>query len=208
MSRGNRIDIIDLTGQRFGKLVVITRAESKNGARWLCKCDCGIEKVIQGGHLRSGSTESCGCDKLSAIARGNRKHGETKTRLYKIWIGMKSRCYDERHIAWHRYGGRGIRICPDWLYNFEAFRDWALANGYSENLTIDREKNDQGYYPANCRWITAIQQQANKSTTRFIEFGGERLPMSHWARRIGITPQSLSQRIKAGWPLEDALACS
>jgi hypothetical protein len=162
VSRANRVDIIDLTGQRFGQLSVISRAQSKNGARWNCRCDCGAKKIIQGGHLRHGSARSCGCRKPALIGQANSTHGETRTRIYKIWIGMKSRCYDEKHQAYAIYGGRGILICDAWRNDFPAFRTWALANGYAAYLTIDRRDNNKGYEPGNCRWATWKEQRANQ----------------------------------------------
>lgn len=159
--------LIDLTGQRFGRLTVIGRAENdqRGLARWLCKCDCGNEKVIRGDHLRKGCIQSCGCwqreiERESGLK--TRTHGMTKTRPYRIWIHMRSRCYDKKCHAYNRYGGRGITVCEEWRNDFQAFYDWAISHGYSDDLSIDRIDNDKGYSPDNCRWATAKEQNKNR----------------------------------------------
>ena len=207
MSRAHRADTIDLTGRRFGKLAIVERAASKNGARWLCHCDCGRQKIVQGGHLRSGNSLSCGCDKNAAIGRANKTHGDTRTRLYKIWIGMKSRCYDLNHMHFSAYGGSGITVCPAWRFEFSKFREWAMANGYDRNLTIDRIDNGLGYCPENCRWATVTEQNQNWRSTRYIEFQGQRCTLTEWAAIVGISKASLSYRL-AHWPIERALSWS
>ena len=148
----------DLVGQRFGRLTVVklagycTRTNGQKLYLWKCRCDCGKETVVRGEFLKNGSVRNCGCGRVA--------HGESKTRLYKIWRGMKDRCTREKHKSWHNYGGRGIRVCDEWKNSFEAFRDWALANGYRDDLSIDRINNDGNYEPGNCRWAT-VKEQAN-----------------------------------------------
>lgn len=160
--------LIDLTGQRFGRLTVVSRAENdKNkNPRWLCRCDCGHQTIVLGHLLRNGNTQSCGClshEQHSALMKEmNKVHEWTGTRLYRIWGAMKSRCYNPKQRNYKHYGGRGITICDEWLYDFVAFRDWALANGYCEDLTIDRIDNDKGYSPDNCRWTTMKEQRLNQ----------------------------------------------
>ena len=140
---------IDLTGQRFGRLTVLERAgtDSRREAVWRCICTCGNEIYVQGHHLRCGNTQSCGCLRVDTATT----HGESRSRLYHIWFGMKTRCYNPNTKDFKNYGGRGITVCPEWLYDFPAFQKWAIANGYRDDLTIDRIDNDKGYSPDNCR---------------------------------------------------------
>ena len=148
----------DLSGRKFGMLTAkyATEKRDKRGSvYWHCVCDCGNEVVISGKKL-TGGVESCGCKKgqIGAKSKGGR--------LYRIFSGMKSRCYDPNATGYKNYGGRGIKICDEWLSDFWAFYNWAMQNGYKEGLTIDRIDNDQGYSPQNCRWATIAEQNRNK----------------------------------------------
>jgi len=140
--------IKDLTDQRFGKLTVIKLdCKDKRGeCKWLCKCDCGNETVVYGSHLRKGDTVSCGC----VMRTANKTHGESKTRLYKIWLHMKDRCNNPNGDHYCYYGGRGITYTPIWE-DFNEFKSWAINNGYKDNLTIDRIDVNGNYEPDNCR---------------------------------------------------------
>ena len=160
--------VSDLTGMRFGRLVVVSRAGSnaKGNALWRCRCDCGKETVVVGYSLNGGRSKSCGClhhEQLSTRNRNEKRtHGETHTRLYTIWRGIRCRCNNKTDSHYSDYGGRGITVCAAWNNSFEAFRDWAVANGYRNDLTIDRINNDGGYTPDNCRWTTMSVQNANR----------------------------------------------
>ncbi len=160
--------IIDLTGKRFGRLTVIEKSESKNGfASWLCECDCGEKCVVCGRALRIGKTKSCGCLRRETTAKTRKKHGKKNSRLYRIWTAMKARCTNPQNKRYIHYGGRGIKVCSEWMNSFEAFYEWAMENGYKPDAkrgecTIDRINNDGDYCPANCRWATTAEQNQNK----------------------------------------------
>lgn len=151
---------LDLTGQRFGRLVVLKRLneKSKRGVRlWLCQCDCGGSVKTEAGPLRDGDRRSCGCAKD--------KHGDWKSRLYQIWTDMKSRCLCQTNSNYNRYGGRGIKVCKEWL-RYPRFKKWAMVNGYSDELTIDRKDNNGCYHPDNCRWVTKKVNNRNRSSVK------------------------------------------
>lgn len=198
--------VIDLTGQRFGRLTVISRTQNtkKGQTRWLCRCDCGNESIVTGANLRNGNTRSCGClhrAQLVAFGKAAKKHGEYGTRLYRIYRGIITRCTNHNDSRFHYYGKRGIALCPEWRNSFETFRDWALANGYTDKLTIDRIDNNGNYCPENCRWITQAKQTRNTCRNRIIN--GKTI--AEWSELNGIPYKSLWKRLKNNWPLERAI---
>ncbi|RKV79678.1 MAG: hypothetical protein D8H99_49175 [Streptococcus sp.] len=156
--------IIDLANTKFGRLLALNTFERrKRYIYWLCKCDCGNEKYIRSDHLRYGKITSCGCFEKEARKEGNHTtHGLSKTRIFKIFQGMKKRCYNPECVAYSNYGGRGIKICDEWLNNYTSFHDWALSNGYADNLSIDRIDVNGNYEPSNCRWVDAKTQANNR----------------------------------------------
>lgn len=129
----------------------------------------------------------------------------SEKRIYLIWHDMKRRCYQPQNKRYSRYGGRGIRICAEWLDNFQAFFDWSMANGYSPELTIDRIEKDGNYEPSNCRWATKYEQANNRSNNHFITYNGETKTMKEWSDTVGISYYALRQRINRGWDIEKAL---
>ena len=159
---------MDLTGKRFGRLVAIRYIKQNDGhpsRGWLCQCDCGIQRVIASSALTSGAQKSCGCwnKERPHIVKIAQTHGMSKTRLYVAWRNMRIRCYNPKDKRYERYGGRGITVCDEWRNSFEAFRDWALSNGYSDELTIDRIDTNGSYNPSNCRFITRAENNANRN---------------------------------------------
>lgn len=151
-----------LIGMKFGKLTVLEEGPQKGRRRtYLCLCECGnYTRPILGQSLKSGATKGCGC----LMGYNRTTHGLCHTRIYSIWRGMKSRCYTKTNKSYHLYGGRGITVCAEWRGNAKAFYDWAMANGYTDELTIDRINPDGNYEPANCRWATWEEQ--NDSTRK------------------------------------------
>ena len=199
--------LIDLTGQRFGRLVVIERVEnSADGrARWLCRCDCGQSKTVLGEHLKKGRTKSCGCAKSESSSKRFKKHGGRNSKLYRIWSNMKDRCNNPDCKVYSDYGGRGIKVCKEWIDDFSAFQKWALANGYKEGLTIDRKDNDKGYSPDNCRWTDRKIQGNNKRNCRYITYKGQRKTVAEWSDITGIPHDTLLYRLNHGWETERIL---
>jgi len=192
---------IDLSNQQFGKLKVIKRAPSPdNRARWQCQCECGGTCVVKGTNLRAGQTTSCGCNRRLAGERA-RTHNLSHSRIYRTWANMKTRCYNAKSENYPEYGGRGIRVCEEWL-EFEPFNAWAVNNGYAENLSIDRMNVNGNYEPSNCQWITMEEQQGNKTSSHLETFRGETHTIAEWARTLGMNPSTISARLRRGWGID------
>jgi len=193
----------DLIGLRFGRLVVKKRdGKDKFGyVTWLCKCDCGNETVVRGSFLKSGTTQSCGClKKENALT-----HGGSQTRLYRIWHGIIRRTEDSKRKEYANYGGRGISMCQEWRNDFAAFREWALNNGYSDDLSIDRIDNNGDYTPSNCRWVSKYEQANNRTDTRYLTLNGITKSVREWADETGIPYARLKKRMRLGWPDEKVI---
>lgn len=200
----------DISNQRFGRLVAIEPAvKSKNGWKWLCKCDCGNEKLVYKHLLTSSHTTSCGCYHKKRIHETHRKHGEAQTRLYHVWYGMIDRCENNRSKSYPNYGGRGIAVCDEW-HDFKKFKEWALSKGYDENApkgecTIDRINVNGNYEPSNCKFSNIKEQANNRRTSRMITFNGETLSVAGWAEKTGLRHGLILNRINQGWSIEKAL---
>ena len=207
------MSIKDLTGKRFGRLIVLERhvnaQKTNREAKWMCKCDCGNNVTVAGYSLRSGRTKSCGCYQKERASESNTTHGQSKSKLYYVWNNMLQRCYNPKHIDYELYGQRGIQVCEDW-HTFENFYSWALKAGYSSDrhntCTIDRLDNNAGYAPNNCRLATGTQQARNRRNTLLVEYNGVVKPLKSWCEELKIPYITTWRRIKVlNWSVKDAL---
>jgi hypothetical protein len=194
--------LIDRTGMRFGRLVVIERDNSSvTPTRWLCRCDCGVTKSIRGNDLKRGQ-QTCGCVHKTAIADRNRTHGRSHSPEHRVWNGMRTRCADATHP---HYGGRGIKVCERWNSFENFFAD--MGPRPTPKHSIDRIDSDGPYSPENCRWATIHEQARNRRSTVFIEHNGETKTMTEWAAHSGINLHTIRLRlVKFGWSVEEALS--
>lgn len=202
--------IVDITGQRFGRLTAISKVGSSRGnSLWLCKCDCGNEKVVRLPNLKNG-TKSCGClniekaperGRKSKLGERSTKHGDFGTRLYGVWAGMKRRCLNPNTRYYSEYGGRGITVCDEWM-EYSKFKDWAMQSGYQEGLTIDRQNVNGNYEPSNCRWATIQEQQRNRRNNIRLEYQGKVYSVVEIAELTGLKERTIRGRIERGWDTE------
>lgn len=204
ITKGSGANFIDRTGQRFGRWVVVERHPQKKLVRWICRCDCGKQRAVVAGDLVSGRSKSCGCLRLESSGKSLRK---IHKREYHSWIGMRQRCLYSGHIEFHRYGGRGISICSQWMASFENFlKDMGVCpDGYS----LDRINLDGPYSPQNCRWATKAEQSVNTSRNVHVELDGERMTLKQLATKIGINYYRLHAYYRRrGLSLDEAIARS
>jgi hypothetical protein len=198
--------LIDLTGQRFGRWVVIGKGQAaKFAAMWQCRCDCSPDIIhnVRSDHLRNGKSSSCGCLRSEELSSRLRTHGRSKTRTYKIWETMIQRCTNPTATGYDSYGGRGIGVDESWKLFENFFAD--MGEPPSEAYTLDRRDVNLGYSQSNCRWATIDIQANNKRSCVYIEYNGLRLTRTQWARRLGLAETSLRARLQKGWSLERAL---
>lgn len=195
----------DLQGKKFGRWTVISFVEGSDPSKWICKCDCGKTKEVLASNLKRGLTLSCGCGKGEAIKDKVTVHGQSNSRLYRIWLNMRKRCSYTKNDNFKRYGAKGIRVCEEWKNDFEAFLLWSKSNGYSEGLSLDRINNDLGYAPNNCRWVSVKEQQNNRKDNVLILYKGKKQTLSKWADELGIKRTTLWLRIfQFKWTVETA----
>ena len=189
-------------GDRFGRLTVV----QDRGSRCVeCRCDCGATKIATRKYLRNGDTRSCGCLRREELERMSQKHGDTGSRLYGIWKGMRTRATNKNRKQAKDYVLRGIYVCDEWS-DYRKFKEWAMANGYADNLTIDRIDNDGPYAPENCRWITQKEQCRNKRNTHVLEYGGcTYRTIKDLCASLGLRYGLVYGRLRGGWPLADAV---
>jgi hypothetical protein len=199
--------LINLVGNRFGKLLVIEKAESLKGhTRWLCRCDCGKECIVHGNSLKTGNTTSCGCyrtenaKRLYSSVRQNDKH------LYAVWNGIKQRCRNKNNLSYKNYGGRGIKMDDEWANNYETFYNWAINAGYQPGMEIDRIDNNGDYCESNCRFVSKEIQANNKRNVKLYIIDGVSKSLPQWCREYGQDYYLVRQRVyKLGWTIIDAL---
>lgn len=193
---------IDLTGQRFGRLVTLTHV-FKVG--WRCACDCGGVTNVTGTSLRRGTTRSCGCLNSELAATRKRTHGMTGSPEYRSWFSAKMRCTNPSNNRWADYGGRGVRMCDEWLNDFPAFVAH-IGPRPSLQHTLDRIDVNGHYEPGNVRWATRKQQANNCRSNVRLTFRGETKPLQEWADLLGMRATMIALRIsRYGWSVERAL---
>lgn len=201
----------DLAGKTFGRWTVLCQVQNRGRNRyWLCECSCPAKtrKEVSGNNLRSGQTHSCGCLRVEVSRTVNLKHGHARTKQhtkeYRAWYNMRVRCTYPNFIEFHHYGGRGIKVCPRWMHDFSAFlADMGLC---PDGCSLDRKDVNGDYEPANCRWATQAEQARGRRNNHFLEYAGERLVLTDWAARLGITPQQLDRKLRQGYTLADLFA--
>lgn len=213
MSRGEWLEQKrqEFVGKTFGEVTVIAFDHTDNRRIYYkCKCNrCGNEFVTRKDMLKSGHTTSCGCVKTAWMHSGNlnKKHGLYKERAYWVWCKIKARCYNPNCREYSNYGGRGIKICDEWLHDPKAFCEWAYAHGYDKDApkgqcTIDRIDVNGNYEPSNCRFITNLEQQNNRRDCRKFEYKGEIHTMAEWARIYNVPYPTMASYLKSGHSLD------
>lgn len=197
--------LIDHTGQRFGRLTVVSQDETfdHGRARWKCKCDCGSEVVVSGFKLRSKHTQSCGCLQRERAHEANVTHGKSHSKMFGIWWAMHQRCNNEKTKSYKWYGARGIAVCDRWR-KFENFLE--DVGSAPPNCSIDRVDNALGYSPDNWKWSTCTEQNRNRRSNKMILFNGETKPLAEWVEDLSLNYGRVQQRLYNGWSVEDAFS--
>lgn len=205
----------DIIGQKFGRLTIQSYSHVRQTPcgvykhYYNCICDCGNKCIADRAHLKTGHTQSCGCKQKESVAKKNIETASLNgdavryKRLHGIWYGMIDRCDKSKTLGYHRYGGRGIEVCEEW-HNWFKFKEWALNNGYKDNLTIDRIDSNGNYEPSNCRWADRIAQANNMRSNRRIECYGGVQTLAEWCRELGINYDRTRDRLNRGMTPEEA----
>ena len=191
---------IDLTGKRYGRLRVIKYVGDE---KWECECDCGKITYPASYNLNKGHTKSCGCKNKEDLLKALTKHGKRHTKIYSAWCRMKRRCSDKNIESFKYYGGRGISVCEKWKNSFSEFYDWAMANGYDDNLEIDRIDNDGNYSPENCKFSTRKEQVRNRSNTLYIIYNGKSITFIELCEKFNINYKIAHGKYRKGKSLEE-----
>lgn len=199
MSRGA---IKDLTGQRFGRLVVQQATEKRRQGCviWLCICDCGKQVEAKSGALQSGNTKSCGCLRSDSTKRTKTIHGRAHTRIAHVWTAMNQRCFNQSNKSYPDYGGRGIAVCDEWRDSFEAFYDYVskLPHFGEPGYSLDRINNEGNYEPGNIRWATRTEQSQNRRNSMTATYNGETRTIKEWADVLQVSYDTIYHRVKRG----------
>lgn len=201
----------DLTGMVFGRLTVLREAGKNKPGVYLWECECSCENhthvIVDGASLKSGNTKSCGCihrEQLSERNKNNAIHQVSNKNIFRIWESMKDRCYNPNNKKYVDYGGRGIKICDEWLV-YQNFESWAVEAGYEKGLTIERIDFNKEYCPENCKWATWKEQQNNKRNNKYLEYKGRKQTLAQWCEELGLNYSRTKARINAcGWSVEEA----
>lgn len=200
-------------GKKYNKLLILKICGKNKFGHALCEClcDCGNKTIAEASSVLSGNTKSCGCLKIYNIKNRNRTHGMSNTRLYRVWKGMRNRCYNKNSNSYVRYGGRGITVCDEWRNDFVNFYNWAIENGYDESadrgeFTIDRINNNGDYCPENCRLGNYFIQANNKRSNRLITYNNECKNVKEWSKYFGFDYKYFHQKLKENdWSVEKVL---
>lgn len=208
---GREMSEVNLLGQRFGRLVVVEKTEERKNREivWKCFCDCGNTVLVQASYLKTGHTKSCGCLAKELLLERITKHNLSTSPIYKKWKRMVSRCNYQGNIGYQNYGGRGIKVCNEWLGTdgFLNFYNWAINNGYKDGLTLERKNVNGKYEPQNCCWISFAEQQINKRNNFYISFNGETKALSLWCRELNLDYKKVHNRLtKLHWTVERAFS--
>ena len=212
----------DITGEKFGMLTAIEFSHTKvsdsgknRRTYWVFQCECGNIKVLRVDQVKSGNTKSCGClkqitdrENIKKAQKSNLKYNKdnplSKTNEYSRWRGMIKRCYNKNDSHYHNYGGRGIKVCDEWLYDFNAFYLWCQESGYSKELQLDRIDNNGNYEPNNCRWVTAKNNSNNRSSNIHITINGVTKTVTEWCNYLNYdTKKAYYLHNKRNIPYED-----
>lgn len=205
MYRTKQFDLIKPNITRFGRWLVIAYAGKRgNQHRWTCQCKCGTKHDTDGRFLISGESKSCGCQAIENATKSNTTHGMSYSPEHKAWAAMKDRCYNPKYRWYHRYGGRGIKVCKRWLHSFKNFYT-DIGRRPGPEYSVNRKNNDGDYTPTNAVWSTAQDQLNNRKGNRLITWNGQTKTLSEWSRSTGKLPSTLGNRLINGWSVEDAL---
>lgn len=195
----------NIIGQKFSMLTIIGFSHMENESSfWHVRCDCGNERVMRIQCIRNKGIVSCGCYAIKEKSQRMHIHGQSRTSLYRRWIDIKIRCTDPNSQKYKYYGAKGIECCAEWE-QFLPFYEWAMANGYEQELQIDRINNNGNYSPDNCRFVTSKENINNRGCTVYCEINGIKKPINYWAEKIGISRNTLLHRINLGWENEQLL---